>query len=98
MKTCSLALLAVLIAVPSAFAQRATARQTDLQTLDLGVLAQLNAIRASHGLVPLKLNSALTTSARGHSSEMLADGLANEGLDLSGGHPVHGSRTPGLSM
>jgi len=49
-------------------------RQTNLETLDLGVLVQLNAIRASHGLVALKPNPALNAAAAGHSSEMLADG------------------------
>ena len=67
-------MLVALIAVPAAFAQQDAARQTRLQTLDLGVLVQLNAIRTSHGLAPLKLNPALTIAARGHSSEMLADG------------------------
>jgi len=67
-------MLVALIAVPAAFAQHGAARQTRLQTLDLGVLVQLNAIRTSHGLMPLKLNPALSTAAGGHSSEMLADG------------------------
>jgi len=67
-------MLVALIAVPAAFAQHGAARQTRLQTLVLGVLVQLNAIRTSHVLAPLKLNPALTTAARGHSSEMLADG------------------------
>ena len=35
---------------------------------------QLNAIRASHGLVRLKLNATLSAAAEGHSAEMLADG------------------------
>jgi len=72
--TIVVALLVALIAVPAAFAQHGAARQTRLQTLDLGVLVQLNAIRAAHGLAPLKLNPVLATAARGHSSEMLADG------------------------
>jgi len=73
-RTIAVALLFALVAAPAAFARRDAARQTRLQTLDLGVLVQLNAIRKSHGLVPLKLNAALTTAAQGHSSEMLADG------------------------
>ena len=57
-------------------------RQTRLQTLDLGVLVQLNAIRKSHGLVPLKLNPALSTAAQSHSAEMLADGyFAHDSVD-----------------
>ena len=73
-RTIVAALLLALVAAPAAFARRNAARQTRLQTLDLGVLVQLNAVRKSHGLVPLKLNSSLTTAAQGHSSEMLADG------------------------
>jgi uncharacterized protein YkwD len=81
-RTVVLALLVALVAVPAGFAQPGAAGQTHLQTLDLGVLVQLNAIRASRGLVPLKLNPALTTAARGHSSEMLADGyFAHNSVD-----------------
>ena len=83
-RTIAVSLLVVLIAVPAAFAQHRTVRQTRLQTLDLGVLVQLNAIRTSHGLAPLKLNPVLTTAARGHSSEMLADGyFAHDSVDGS---------------
>jgi uncharacterized protein YkwD len=67
------ALLLALVAAPAAFARR-SARLTSLQTLDLGVLVQLNEIRQQHGLVPLRLNPALSAAAAGHSSEMLADG------------------------
>ena len=73
-RTIAAALLIALVAVPAAFARRATVRETKLQTLDLGVLVQLNAIRSAHGLVPLKINPALNVAAAGHSSEMLADG------------------------
>jgi uncharacterized protein YkwD len=45
-----------------------------IQALDTGVLVQLNTIRTSHGLVPLKLNASLTSAAMGHSFEMLTDG------------------------
>jgi uncharacterized protein YkwD len=56
-----------------------------LQTLDLGVLVQLNEIRKAHGLVPLKLNPTLSVAAQSHSSEMLADGyFAHESV---GGAP-----------
>jgi uncharacterized protein YkwD len=40
-----------------------------LDTLDLSVLVELNAVRKSHGLVPLKANLALTVAARDHSSD-----------------------------
>ena len=81
-RTTPVAVLVALLLAPAAFGQHGAARQTRLQTLDLGVLVQLNAIRTSHGLAPLKLNPALTTAARGHSSEMLADGyFAHESVN-----------------
>jgi uncharacterized protein YkwD len=74
--------LSALLSAPAALAQRTAARTTDVQAIDAGVLAQLNAIRTSHGLVPLKLNAALTAAALGHSSEMLADGyFAHDSFD-----------------
>jgi uncharacterized protein YkwD len=81
-RTIVAAILIALVAVPAAFARRNSERQTDLQTLDLGVLVQLNAVRSSHGLVPLKLNATLSAAAAGHSSEMLADGyFAHDSID-----------------
>jgi uncharacterized protein YkwD len=81
-RTIVVAVLIALVAVPAALARQDAARQTDLQTLDLGVLVQLNAIRSSHGLVPLKVNTALSAAAAGHSSEMLADGyFAHDSID-----------------
>jgi uncharacterized protein YkwD len=66
--------LAVLVGAPAAFARDAATHATEIQQLDTGVLEQLNAIRAAHGLVPLKLNAALSAAAHGHSAEMIADG------------------------
>ena len=75
-------LLVALVAVPAAFARHSVARQTSMQALDSGVLAQLNAIRSSHGLVPLRLNPSLSAAALGHSSEMVADGyFAHDSVD-----------------
>ena len=75
-------MLVALVAVPAAVARHSVARQTSMQALDSGVLVQLNAIRTSHGLVPLKLNPSLAAAALGHSSEMLADGyFAHESVD-----------------
>ena len=83
-RTIAAALLVALVAAPAAFARQGTVRQTRLQTLDLGVLVQLNAIRKSHGLVPLKLNPALSVAAQSHSSEMLAAGyFAHDSVDGS---------------
>ena len=62
------------VAAPAALASGRAAHATEVRALDTGVLQQLNAIRTAHRLVPLKLNAALSTAARGHSTEMLADG------------------------
>jgi uncharacterized protein YkwD len=70
----AVALLVALVAAPAALARRGSARQTKLQTLDLSVLVQLNAIRKAHHLVPLKPNASLAAAAQGHSSDMLANG------------------------
>jgi uncharacterized protein YkwD len=67
-------LLTALAAVPAAVAGRGAAGHESTQTLDAGVLVQLNAIRTAHGLVPLKPNAVLTVAAARHSAEMLADG------------------------
>jgi len=45
-----------------------------LSPLETGVLAQVNAIRAQHHLVPLRLSASLSAAARQHSQEMAADG------------------------
>jgi uncharacterized protein YkwD len=66
--------VALLAGTSSALAGPRSARRTSIQTLDAGVLVQLNAIRRAHHLVPLKLNSALSAAAMGHSSEMVTDG------------------------
>ncbi|HEY3922557.1 MAG TPA: CAP domain-containing protein [Gaiellaceae bacterium] len=64
-----------LIVAPAAFARRSSSvGETRVQSLNAGVLVQLNAIRTQHGLVPLTLNAQLSTAARGHSEQMLADG------------------------
>jgi uncharacterized protein YkwD len=80
-----LALLAAVVAtilIPTAMASQQTTGQTILDTLNSGVLARLNSIRVAHGLVPLKVNDALTTAAVNHSTEMLADGyFEHESVD-----------------
>ena len=67
-------LITALAVAPQAFGGHGSAGQTSIQTLDAGVLVKLNAIRTTHGLVPLKLNAALSAAAARHSEEMLADG------------------------
>jgi uncharacterized protein YkwD len=69
-----LGLVTALAAAPAALAGRSTSGQASIQALDAGVLVQLNAIRAAHGLVPLRLNPTLSAAAARHSVEMAADG------------------------
>jgi uncharacterized protein YkwD len=57
---------------------------SSVASLQSGVLVQLNQIRVAHGLVPLRLSSALAAAARQHSAEMLADGyFAHNSVDGS---------------
>lgn len=61
-----------------------TGQRVALSSLEQGVLADLNAIRVQHNLVPLRLSTALTTSAREHSQEMATKGyFAHESADGS---------------
>jgi uncharacterized protein YkwD len=73
----------LLLAAPAALARRAGPRVgTDLKALDASVLAGLNAIRAAHGLVPLREDPALAAAAYAHSAQMVADGyFAHASLD-----------------
>ncbi len=55
-----------------------------LSPLEHGVLADINAFRSSHHLMPLKLSTSLTSAARQHSQEMASDGyFAHESVDGS---------------
>jgi uncharacterized protein YkwD len=45
-----------------------------MSTLEQGVLADINSLRAQHGLAPLRISSRLSAAARQHSSEMAARG------------------------
>ena len=49
-------------------------RAVPMQSLEVGVLADLNAFRRAHGLVALRLSPALSRAARQHSAEMAARG------------------------
>jgi uncharacterized protein YkwD len=71
----AVALVAVLgaLAAPAAQSGKASNRVA-LTSLERGVLTELNAIRAQHGLQPVKINARLTSSAAQHSKEMGADG------------------------
>jgi len=47
---------------------------TPMSTLEQGVLADINSLRAQHGLAPLRISSRLSSAARQHSAEMAARG------------------------
>jgi uncharacterized protein YkwD len=66
---CLTSALVAVLAVPVATAR--TERITQQTGLESGVLAQLNAIRASHGLVALKLSPGLGAAATQHTREMI---------------------------
>jgi uncharacterized protein YkwD len=55
-----------------------------LSSLEQGVLADINAFRVQHHLVPLRLSAALTESSREHSQEMATQGyFAHDSADGS---------------
>ena len=66
--------VAVTLAAIAAGAGSATGSRSTASTLEVGVLSDLNDVRAAHGLRPLKLSTALTAAARQHTFEMLDDG------------------------
>ena len=73
------ALALVVVAVPAALvahpAHSATGgNRVALSPLESGVLADINAYRQSHGLVPLRVSGQLTDAARQHSLSMAARG------------------------
>jgi uncharacterized protein YkwD len=49
-------------------------RASAVRPLETGVLHEINALRRSYGLVPLRLSTALSSAARQHSFEMAARG------------------------
>jgi uncharacterized protein YkwD len=58
--------------------------KVSVAALEGGVLAELNDVRAAHGLRPLRLNAQLSAAARQHTSEMLTDGyFEHESFDGS---------------
>jgi uncharacterized protein YkwD len=61
------------VAAPAAFSS-SNRESSSLAALESGVLHQLNAIRAEHGLVPLRSSARLAAAAAQHSHEMAADG------------------------
>jgi uncharacterized protein YkwD len=67
-------LVGTALIVPSVAAPSTARAAPRLSTLEFGVLRQLNAIRADHGLVALKPSAALTAAAADHTREMGAVG------------------------
>ena len=67
----ALAVFAVVLG-SAALPARATsgAHTVRMESLEAGVLADLNAFRKQHGLAPLRLSTALSRAARQHSMEM----------------------------
>jgi len=78
------ALLCVVAVATSATAAPSATRVARVAQLEADVLAQLNAVRRGHGLVPLKLSATLSKAAEAHSVQMGEDGyFAHESADGS---------------
>jgi uncharacterized protein YkwD len=67
----AVALCAPVVSTAGASAPR---KVTAMQTLEAGVLAQINVFRTSHHLAPLRLSTKLGAAARQHSGEMASRG------------------------
>ena len=64
----------VALAAPAPASSAQAHSQRTMTSLESGVLAQLNAIRADHHLAPVKVSLKLTAAADAHSHEMGVDG------------------------
>jgi uncharacterized protein YkwD len=64
------AALVALLAVPTAVSAGSSKGVARVTSLDSGLVAQINAFRVSHGLVPLRVSPFLSAAARGHSTQM----------------------------
>lgn len=76
----------VLVSAAAALAAPTQSRRpaATLRSLERGVLADINAVRTQHHLVPLRLSSPLTTAALVHTRQMAAGGyFAHESPDGS---------------
>ncbi len=71
----SCALAALVVSPALAGNSRQSSGQSASATIDLGLLEQLNEIRAAHHLVPLALSPDLNAAASLHSREMLTKGF-----------------------
>jgi uncharacterized protein YkwD len=73
-----------LVSLGPGTARTAVHGPTALTALEEGVLDELNTVRSTHGLAPLKANPQLDAAAYQHSSEMVAKGyFAHESADGS---------------
>jgi uncharacterized protein YkwD len=70
----ALAALAAVAALAGVAKPASSSPWPSMRTLDEGVLQQLNLIRTQHGLVPLRIDTALDRSAAQHTREMGMDG------------------------
>jgi uncharacterized protein YkwD len=69
------AVLVALVAAAAAPAGVPSSRgEARMASLEVGVLKQLNAVRAQYGLMPLRLSASLSAAAASHSDEMGTDG------------------------
>ena len=66
--------VAATVTVIAPGAGSATGSRSTATVLEVGILGDLNDVRAAHGLRPLELSPALTAAARQHTLEMLDDG------------------------
>jgi uncharacterized protein YkwD len=71
----ALAALLVVAVAPSSSSARVPGTTTQVARLQTGLLGQINAFRAAHGLVRLKVSAPLTGVADRHSSEMAKRGF-----------------------
>jgi len=62
------------LAAPSPAAPARTTAHVALSSFEHGVLEEINAIRAQHGLAPLRIDPQLTAASEQHSREMTAKG------------------------
>jgi uncharacterized protein YkwD len=71
----ALACVAAIVAVAAPAARSTSSRSgMSIASLEAGLLVQLNAVRAGHGLAALRSNAKLAAAADQHSREMAADG------------------------
>src|ERR671934_2256950 len=61
--------------VASPAAATSSSPTSAMAALEQGVLTNINALRAQHGLAPLRFSSGLTAAARQHTAEMVRSGL-----------------------